>query len=183
MRAKTNTASTCWHTLPCAATFLKESLENPSSLNRQRSPPSSRGSGEEERARKEFKNCFGQVEENLSAKSSSFSGAREPGYINHRRLLMSRKNLAYRGISTMYKRFLAGSLRNRAKSARPPPTFGWLSATYSFDDDPLISSSQVAVCEFRRGSPFIVPMALKPVFVPGLAHQSAPQQRLEGAGR
>jgi hypothetical protein len=49
---------------------------------------------------------------------------------------MSRKNLAYRAISTMYKRFLAGSLRNRAKSARPPTTFGWLSATYSFDDDP-----------------------------------------------
>jgi len=58
---------------------------------------------------------------------------------------MSRKNLAYRAISTMYKRFLAGSLRNRAKSARPPTTFGWLSATYSFDDDPRIRRSHARV--------------------------------------
>ena len=62
MRAKTNTEYVLAHT-PLAVTFLKETLENPSSLNRQGSPRSSRGSGEEERARKELKNCIGQVEE------------------------------------------------------------------------------------------------------------------------
>jgi hypothetical protein len=96
------------------------------------------------------KNCFGQVEE-TSAKSSRFSGARRPRYINHRRLFMSRKNLAYLAISTIYKRFLAGSLRNRAKSARPPTPFGWLSATYSFDDDPLISRSHARVHQPGEG--------------------------------
>src|ERR1700730_1675407 len=66
---------------------------------------------------------------------------------------MSRKHLAYRGISTMYKRFLAGSLRNRAKSARLPTTFGWLIATYSLDDDPLISRSHARFHQPGEGSP------------------------------
>jgi hypothetical protein len=52
---------------------------------------------------------------------------------------MSRKNLAYQAISTIYKRFRARRLRNRAKSARPRTTFGGLGATYSVDDDPLMS--------------------------------------------
>jgi hypothetical protein len=51
----------------------------------------------------------------------------------------------------MYKRFLAGSLRNRAKSARPPTTFGWLSATYSFDDDSRIRRFQARVHQPEGG--------------------------------
>ena len=78
MRTKTNTASTCWHTLPRAATFLKEALENPSSLNRQESPRSPRGSGEEERARKELKNRFGQVEETFRPSQVVFLGPHDP---------------------------------------------------------------------------------------------------------
>jgi hypothetical protein len=78
MRAKTNTASACWHTLPCAAAFLNETLENPPSLNRRGSPRSPRGSGEEERARKELKNCFGQVEETFRPGQVVFRGPHDP---------------------------------------------------------------------------------------------------------
>lgn len=43
------------------------------------------------------------------------------------------------------------------------------------------SSSLSASFDVARS--FRVPTALKPVFGPSLAHQSAPRQRLEGAGR
>ena len=51
----------------------------------------------------------------------------------------------------MYKRFLAGSLQNHAKSARPPTTFGGLSVTDSFDDDPMISRSHARVHQPGKG--------------------------------
>ena len=59
-------------------------------------PGAPRGSGEEERARKDVKNCFGQVEETFRPSQVVFLGPTTPIH-NHRRLLMSRKNLAYRG--------------------------------------------------------------------------------------
>jgi hypothetical protein len=77
MRAKTNTASTCWHTIICAATFLKETLENPSQLTGG-IPGAPRGSGEEERARKELKNRFGQVEETFRPSQVVFLGPHDP---------------------------------------------------------------------------------------------------------
>ncbi len=78
MRAKTYTASTRWHTLLCAATILKETLENPSSLNRRESPRSPRrlrGRGTRE---ERVKNCFGQVEETFRPSQVVFRGPHDP---------------------------------------------------------------------------------------------------------
>jgi hypothetical protein len=77
MRAKTNTASTCWHTSLCAATFLKETLEIRRNLTGG-IPRSPRGSGEEERARKDLKNCFGQVEETFRPSQVVFLRPHDP---------------------------------------------------------------------------------------------------------
>jgi hypothetical protein len=78
MRAKTNTASACWHTILCAATLLKDTLENPCQFNRQVSPGASRGSGEEERAREDVKNCLDQVEETFRPSQVVFLGPHDP---------------------------------------------------------------------------------------------------------